>query len=81
MAATKTPQDRSGRESSDVSVDLWTDLDGTEWRLCIEWKVVGGRLEVIALDIRSGHGESALSPALVRRVPLANIINARRATL
>jgi hypothetical protein len=81
MAATRTPKDPSGRESSDVSVDLWTDPDGTEWRLCIEWKVMGGRLEVIALDIRSGHGESALSPALVRRVPLANIINARRLVL
>ncbi len=81
MTATRTPKDRSGRESWDVSVDLWTDPDGTEWRLCIEWKVMGGRLEVAAIDIRSKNGENALSPALVRRVPLADIINARRLVL
>jgi hypothetical protein len=81
MAATKTPQDRSGRESSDVSVDLWTDPDGTVWRLRLEWKVMGGRLEVAAIDIRSENGASALAPALVRRVPLANIINSRRLVL
>ena len=81
MTATRTPKDPSGRESWDVTVDLWTDPDGTVWRLCLEWKVLNGRLEVAAIDIRSENGESALSPALVRRVPLANIINARRLVL
>jgi len=81
MTATRTPKDPSGRESWDVTVDLWTAPDGTEWRLCIEWKVMGGRLEVTAIDIRSENGESALSPALVRRVPLANIISTRRVAL
>ena len=81
MAATKTPQDRSGRESWDATVDLWSDPDGTVWRLRLEWKVLNGRLEVAAIDIRSENSESALSPALVRRVPLANIISTRRVAL
>ena len=81
MTATRTPKDPSGRESWDATVDLWTDPDGTVWRLRLEWKVLDGRLEVAAVDIRSENGASALSPALVRRVPLANIINARRLVL
>ena len=81
MTATRTPKDPSGRESWDATVDLWADPDGTVWRLRLEWKVLAGRLEVAAIDIRSENGESALSPALVRRVPLANIINSRRLVL
>ena len=81
MTATRTPKDPSGRESWDATVDLWTDPDGTVWRLRLEWKVLAGRLEVAAIDIRSENGESALSPALVRRVPLADIISARRVAL
>lgn len=64
------------------TVDLWTDSNDIEWMLCFFWKVLDGRLEVVDFSIRAKNGDiAALSPSILRRVPLARVINARRVML
>ena len=63
------------------TVDLWTDSKGTEWMICLFWKVLDDQLEVVDFNIRAKDGDAALSPSILRRIPLARVINARRVVL
>jgi len=64
------------------TVDLWTDSNGIEWMLCFFWKVIDDQLEVVDFSIRAKDGDiAALSPSILRRVPLARVMNARRVML
>jgi len=80
MAETDLLAGRTGRTDSDVTDAPWTDPDGNEWLVSLEWKVDGGRFDVAGVAIRA-LGDASPTTTLIRKVPFGRIINAERARL
>ena len=80
MTAKDTPTGRTGRTDSDVTDAPWTDSDGNEWLVSVEWKVDGDQLDVSGIAIRA-LGDASPTATLIRKVPFSRIINAGRARL
>ncbi len=70
----------TGRTDFDVTDDPWTDPDGNEWLVSLEWKVNGDQLDVAGIAIRA-LGDTSPTATLIRKVPFGRIINAERARL
>ena len=55
-----------------------TEVDGLHYRVSIDWKLLGGRQEPVAVTIESVGREHPVVADLIRRLPLGSIQRAHR---
>jgi hypothetical protein len=62
-----------------LDADLWrtgcwyTDEQERDWRIVVDWRPIGGRLEPVRTEVTSSSDDAPVRPEALRRMPLATV--------